>query len=363
MAWIPLNINQNKRLFGLDVIRSVAILCVIYGHGLPLFYTHINSFFFNATFVHSGFYGVELFFVLSGFLIGTIFIRENILKQKLDFKSILAFWKRRWYRTLPNYFFILILYVIVFLSFGDELPAGGTLVRYLFFMQNFISVNPQFFASSWSLSVEEWFYLLLPFIFIIGLFFTKQRYLFWIIIAFILGINLFRYIVLYYNPGRQVHVQVLFKLDSIMFGVLLAHIQISFNIFNKTRIKMLFIAGIILFLATYYFCLNKQKLLVLPFVSLSFALMLPYFYHLKIKNKFVQLFFTYISTISYSLYLTHLLIYDYIIKKLFHVTGSSSALLAFSVYLFLSFLISTLFYKYWELPFMNLRDKAPMHKI
>ena len=83
MSLFTLNNNPHKRLFGLDVIRSMAILMVLYSHGIPLFYNHINDVIFNATYTSSGFYGVELFFVLSGFLIGSIFIKENILKHKL----------------------------------------------------------------------------------------------------------------------------------------------------------------------------------------------------------------------------------------------------------------------------------------
>ncbi|MFD0989494.1 acyltransferase family protein [Mariniflexile jejuense] len=97
-----MDIDYKHRIFGLDVIRAVAILLVIFSHSTILLFPDkettllvIIRFF--------GTIGVDLFFVLSGFLIG-----GNILKQlaqeKTALKDFVYFWIRRWFRTLPNYF-------------------------------------------------------------------------------------------------------------------------------------------------------------------------------------------------------------------------------------------------------------------
>ena len=78
-------------------MRAMAIILVLICHsGLesPLMY-------------QLGFYGVELFFVLSGFLIGQIIIRDVL--QRPSTKTLITFYKRRWLRTLPLYYMILLL--------------------------------------------------------------------------------------------------------------------------------------------------------------------------------------------------------------------------------------------------------------
>ena len=108
--------------------------------------------------------GVELFFVLSGFLIGGIIIKEFQNNTAFGIKQIFHFWKRRWFRTLPNYYLILLLNVII-VYFGiikeDFLQFNW---KFFFFLQNFAHHFYGFFWESWSLSIEEWFYLLFPII-------------------------------------------------------------------------------------------------------------------------------------------------------------------------------------------------------
>jgi len=91
-------------VYGLDVFRAVAILIVLYAHGKLL---SGDAFSFIPDFPLVD--GVELFFVLSGFLIGTILISTIEKEQRFDVKSLFNFWKRRWFRTLPTYYFILII--------------------------------------------------------------------------------------------------------------------------------------------------------------------------------------------------------------------------------------------------------------
>lgn len=116
-----------------------------------------------------GVIGVELFFVLSGFLIG-----RQLLNVGEGTQSVKNFWARRWLRTLPNYYLFLglnfALYIYVF-----KRPAGE--VSLLVFSHNLIApFADAFFAESWSLAVEEWFYLLAPLlVFVCAAIFSKQR--------------------------------------------------------------------------------------------------------------------------------------------------------------------------------------------
>ncbi|RYY95852.1 MAG: acyltransferase, partial [Chitinophagaceae bacterium] len=90
-----------RTVFGLDLMRAIAILLVLVAHShffWPGSY-RAQQWFFGAT----AFWGVELFFVLSGFLIGRILLRL-FDKAHVSAASIRVFWIRRWLRTLPNYY-------------------------------------------------------------------------------------------------------------------------------------------------------------------------------------------------------------------------------------------------------------------
>jgi peptidoglycan/LPS O-acetylase OafA/YrhL len=95
-----------------------------------------------------------MFFVLSGFLIGRILLRDPVR----DLQGLWRFWARRWLRTLPPYYLVLAALAFAFT------PGREVLLRYLAFLQcaRLEYLEPVFFPVSWSLAVEEWFYLGLP---------------------------------------------------------------------------------------------------------------------------------------------------------------------------------------------------------
>lgn len=163
-----------NRIFGLDFLRAIAILQVVQGHAYQLHYqfwdydpwaSKIISFaIFN--FVD----GVDLFFVLSGFLIGGILIK-NLENQPVNIKTLWNFWVKRWFRTLPLYFLVLGLNIFVFCFILSENFITGIknlwhadILRYFFFTQNFTRIS-LFFEESWSLAIEEWAYIVLPLLF------------------------------------------------------------------------------------------------------------------------------------------------------------------------------------------------------
>ena len=132
-----------KRNIGLDVLRASAISMVILAHGVTLDRIPILGQFGT---------GVDLFFVLSGFLIGRIYFRT----RKQEAFRLGGFWIARWWRTIPPYLAAVALFAI-----ASHWVAGES-VRwyYLLFAQNYAGIDG--FGPSWSLCVEEHFYLLLP---------------------------------------------------------------------------------------------------------------------------------------------------------------------------------------------------------
>src|SRR6185503_5952862 len=100
-------INEKKRIFGLDLLRSIAIILVLVTHTVS--FLDPQNHYYEIP-VYTGYLGVEFFFVLSGFLIGTILLKIHYQDTIINFKSIKLFWIRRWFRTLPNYYLMFLLY-------------------------------------------------------------------------------------------------------------------------------------------------------------------------------------------------------------------------------------------------------------
>jgi peptidoglycan/LPS O-acetylase OafA/YrhL len=156
---------SSQRVAGLDLVRSVAILFVVTSHYWPL-YERFHSL-GGLEFVAGQ--GVEIFFVLSGFLIGGILLRHaaELSGRGGEFRTADArdFWVRRWFRTLPNYF----LFFVVFLLFDQPWTTSHwrAWALSLFFLQNlFVDLSDGTFGVAWSLCVEEWLYFLLPLVLI-----------------------------------------------------------------------------------------------------------------------------------------------------------------------------------------------------
>lgn len=143
-----------SRLRGLDLLRAAAILLVLMSHYMG-FVSHAPTF---GVVGKVGWAGVDLFFVLSGYLIGNQLLAPAARGEALSLKT---FFVRRLLRTLPNYYVVLAVY---WLFPGP--PLGGSSMadpwRFLTFTQNFGLAYGQTFTHSWSLCIEEQFYLLLP---------------------------------------------------------------------------------------------------------------------------------------------------------------------------------------------------------
>jgi peptidoglycan/LPS O-acetylase OafA/YrhL len=354
-----------KRVFGLDALRAVAILLVIIGHGLQL----LPGFSFIANIADKFFYlGVEIFFVLSGFLIGGILIKTINLES--NFSQIIVFWKRRWWRTLPNYYLFLAVNVIGFAILKPNFTFDWS---YLIFAQNLIAPNTGFFSVSWSLAVEEWFYILSPLVYFLFLKITKNTIRsFWLacitvmVFSMLVRIN-------YISNGNvtwneEMRKVVLLRLDSLMYGVLAAWLWQEFRAFlQKNRHLLLLFGGC--FIAASIAMKNSQAIntsnlllfFMFPAASLGAALCLPFFaaWYSGPKESWISKGVTYTSLWSYSLYLIHIPLLE-IYKIIFYSGLRDSHLLqivGFLVWLLLAYGLSFVIYRFFEYPMMQLRDQ------
>jgi peptidoglycan/LPS O-acetylase OafA/YrhL len=144
----------NTRLAGLDTLRACAIALVLMNH-YNGFVARGSVFGFLG---EVGWAGVDLFFVLSGYLIGNQLLAPVARGEAWSLKTFFA---RRLLRTLPNYYVVLAVYLLL-----PHSPIAGKSMapvwRYLSFTQNFGLEYGQTFTHSWSLCIEEQFYLVLP---------------------------------------------------------------------------------------------------------------------------------------------------------------------------------------------------------
>jgi peptidoglycan/LPS O-acetylase OafA/YrhL len=145
---------RSTRLNGLDTLRALAVTLVVLHH-YTLFVSNDDATF--GWVGRIGWAGVDLFFALSGYLIGNQIFKAMATGAGLSLK---AFYARRLLRTLPNYLVVLALYFL-WPAWGEDAPLAP-LWRYLSFTQNLGLTPGTAFSHSWSLAIEEQFYLLLP---------------------------------------------------------------------------------------------------------------------------------------------------------------------------------------------------------
>jgi peptidoglycan/LPS O-acetylase OafA/YrhL len=157
-----------RRFPVLDGLRAIAILLVVTAHPA---YKHVWPVFHGTS-------GVSLFFVLSGFLITTLCLREQDTRAGF---SLTNFYIRRVFRIYPLYFLVLAFYVILIVGLGQQADRHHAFVTNVPYMLAFFPEHAFFFNhtgtsvpfdGAWSLGVEEKFYLVWP---VLGILLLKNR--------------------------------------------------------------------------------------------------------------------------------------------------------------------------------------------
>jgi peptidoglycan/LPS O-acetylase OafA/YrhL len=148
-----------KRISGLDGLRAISVLAVILGH---VIHTQNGPIFLGALH-HIGNLGVRIFFVISGFLITTLLLKELEASGSI---SIRNFYKRRSFRILPA-FVVYVAAVYLLYVFGMVALKKGDLFHTLTFTMNYHHERAWALNHLWSLSVEEQFYFVWPFLLLV----------------------------------------------------------------------------------------------------------------------------------------------------------------------------------------------------
>jgi len=367
--------KSSTRIFGLDLMRATAILMVVFSH-IQWIVPEIDGL-LSSLMNLSGFLGVEVFFVLSGFLIGRI-LYKLYTSENFNFSKVFYFWIRRWFRTLPNYYLVLVLNILIAIYLNIEFTEH--LWKYAFFIQNFAWQMPDFFPESWSLSIEEFAYIIGPLLMYLSLFvktkYSKSKMFLSITVLVILFFTISKLIYAMLNHTNTMNywnlnlkAVVIYRIDAIYYGVLAAYISLVKPKFWKSiKYKSVFfgiaiIMGLNLFIPAQNIFIESHSLFwnlyYIPINSIAIMLMLPFLSQLKTAPKYVLNPITFISLISYSMYLLH---YSIILQLLkFYLPTENLAIFDSAIYILVYFsitvLLSYLLFILYEKPLMNLRDK------
>lgn len=228
------------------------------------------------------------------------------------------------------------------------------------------------FPGSWSLAVEEWFYILFPVITFLLLSMLGLRRvklvipfvaLFFILLSFLLRCLYFEIGIDQMSEG-YLRKTVVLRLDSISFGVIGAYIYRYHADFWKRVSKVTLMVGCICVLAGFSTFLFVRDYFYMPIISTyeSFIILLflPFFFLKRsCKNLFLRESVTIISLSSYSIYLIHMSLIRWqflpIVNGLmikFDLSENIRLLINYSLYIGLSIVISVLIYTFFELPIL-----------
>ncbi len=385
-------LSAGKRVFGLDVMRALAILIVVDAHSTVALKEYYDGAFWHHLLPD----GVELFFVLSGFLIGGILIRTYEKNGRFDGGLLLNFWTRRWFRTLPNYY--LVLTGLIALAVGrawrsglhHSLPAKDELIKYYLFLQNFARYVPDFFPETWSLAIEEWSYITLPLILwvlhtLMPTRWPRQRIVLIAILLIIVGTNIGRFVAAVLTPISAGELGfrgiVVTRLDAISYGVLAAYVKHYFPSFwtnDRTRSRLAVIGLILIVLTSFTASIIILKYYVqagiypayvfykrtfyFPIIGLSMALVVPYMDGWRTATGLWARFgiarlITHVSLISYSMYLLNLTPIMLTLLERFPTTSAAVGWTKVGVFWGLTLVVSTLLFAYFEKPVTELRER------
>ncbi|NQV83819.1 MAG: acyltransferase [Rhodospirillales bacterium] len=347
------------RIVSLDFLRFLAAMSVAGPHMVIYFALSENLVMLEI--VTS--LAVEIFFVLSGFVLCPFLARIFTSNEAIR-KNLWIFLVRRWMRTLPLYGLALVFFVILFSG-----KLNLSTFQYALFLQNFYWPPPAFdyFSVSWSLAVEEWFYILFPIF--MALFFAawglarkidNRVTVFFIgTVAFIAVFTILRAVsdVAPENWGNGLRRVVLYRVDSIGFGIILYLVRDHIR-----KIPVVLIAAIIVVMLVYLFDGYERihrgvshpiefRFLIFAATAIFSCAVLALF--LRLNNTFharLRGFSLWGGRVSYGIYLLHIPVAALIGKFLNVWAGAFVGLSLLAI-----MAVTTVVYYFFEKPILDAR--------
>ncbi len=345
-----------RRLASLDMLRGLAALSVT----IPHFFIFKDA---NSPIAETvSILGVEVFFVLSGYVLAPQIM--SFVVERPDNRNLGIFWVRRWMRTIPPYLIALLL-----ISAAAHQLGSADFFRYLIYVQNFArqSNADDYFSVAWSLSVEEWFYLLFPPFLIFAVLVARRRSVLGAAIsaaAFVALITLLREAFgNYADWGPDVRRIVTFRMDAIAWGFLLNLAVTRTGILRQIRIWQALVSllaalaiaiGLTMLAAESH---SRAIETAFPFYSAAVAAT-AIVLSLKLSDIFqgskaLTTVGEFLGRISYSMYLFHSLV----LVTLASILDRLPLLPQLALYLFVTTVIASLMYMAIEAPVLAARPR------
>lgn len=330
----------------LDTLRAIAVFIVVFHH-LPVlpFQTPLSSIFKGIT-------GVDIFFIISGFLITTILLHTKNNTHNIK-QSLLSFYIRRFLRIFPLYYSVIFtLFILNPHNYRDYFIYDLLYISnfYMGIKGDFTTVTPHF----WSLAVEEQFYLFWPvLLFIIPK--TKEWMLF--LVVFICGLAAYFY---YENNNPFYGARTFVNLIYLSSGALWAYLKYH-NLFvmelKKTAVTYIFLfvtLGFILFM--YAFQIPDYLNKVINFLFSFFMVVYFSLTELKVLSNRITV---YLGKISYGIYVFHfLMIFPFvIIFKYTYPDVLHNLYISNIIKIAMCIVVSALSWRYFESKILRYKDK------
>jgi peptidoglycan/LPS O-acetylase OafA/YrhL len=349
-----LNRIETKNYYtNLDFLRAIAVLMTVFAHYSPVEIPYL-------------WYGVSIFFSISGFLITEILLKKK--EGEFDVLEILKnFYIRRSLRLFPLYYSFIFLFWALLHFANLHLWQDRFNYYFLFYAPNFLIAKISLggamgFAHLWSLGVEEQFYLLWPVILLLvprkGILLTT---------LFFISVGIY-FSTARFNTSMDMHLMPFSHFHTLCGGALIAVLKVYYNsmflFIAQIRYKLLIIAFISLLYFLFFTDLTKISLSFFQAITLAFFTSVLVLYHLFpfyikfTQNRFFS-FLLYIGKISYGLYLIHMPI-PYFIRAISTKILPNYHLheyLVILISLIFSFIAASISHKYFESYFIKLKDK------
>tara|TARA_B100000767_G_scaffold250652_1_gene253024 strand:- start:2648 stop:3859 length:1212 start_codon:yes stop_codon:yes gene_type:complete len=349
----------------LDGLRAIACFMVLIAHFNPSWLGTYSSPVFNfIKALNLGTFGVVLFFSLSSFLLTSLALKEVGTFGKLNVKE---FYIRRILRIWPLYFLVLF---ISALTTWDKPSVQETYLYYVFFIGNWIPHTVSELGILWTISVEEQFYLVFPFLFS-ALLLSKRKFLI-ISICFILsGLAI-------YNvskvglPLSPIYYHTSTYITSFVLGAWAAILFSKGKIPDLAQpiylIPLIIILGIVLFYNPVFLWEGNNISSVLIYLSMQVIAVMIVIYVANSSGTNRASWLRYpalrsLGVISYGIYLFHVLSHAFVNEQgmTFGHTDSNSVLiyyLLFILYISSSISFAAFAYMLWEQPFLKIRRRT-----
>lgn len=351
--------KDNKFFASLDGLRFICITAVIFHHS-PWKEVLQNSYLLASR----GFLGVDFFFVLSGYLITTLLLREE---QRAGRFSLKGFYKRRALRILPVYFLVITLVGGYYVFVRGDAAAADIWIYYYLFLSNFLINDIPTLSITWSLSVEEQYYMIWPLLLLLA---PRKIVPGLLVVLIVLNVAIAEgvFAPLGVTPYETEHLR--FALPAatyapILIGTLLGfalNAPTGFAWVNKIAgFRLAPLAG--LGMLGLFLVVLPQDIRGLPnlviHVCMAYVLASVVVAEKNILRPVLTLApIKRIGQISYGVYLYHLIALD-VVSRVGPDWVSERPAAVFVIYYLVAVLIAEISFRYYEMPFLRKRHAVP----